>query len=61
MKKILALLMILFTISLAGGLYHTFAHIDKVGYNTTDYTSMEKFVPETPEIIIDALYLVALY
>ena len=61
MKKIVTLFMILFTVSLIGGLYHTFANIDKVGYDMTDDTYTEKFIPETPEIILDTISLVPLY
>ncbi len=57
MKKILTLLVILFGVSLVGGLYHTFAHIDKVG----DYTYTEKFAPEMPEINIDTPALMPRY
>ena len=58
MKKILTLLMILFAVSLVGGLYHTFANIDKVGYNTTDDTYTEDI---TLEIILDTIPLVSLF
>jgi hypothetical protein len=61
MKKILTLLIILFGVSLVGGLYHTFAHIDKVGYDTADYTYTEKFIPEMPDITIDTTSLMPLY
>ncbi len=61
MKKILTLLVILFGVSLVGGIYHTFAHIDKVGYNTPDYTYTEESTPEMPEIMIDTISVVPLY
>ena len=57
MKKILTLLVILFGVSLVGGLYHTFAHIDKVG----DYTYTEESIPEMPEINIDTPALMPRY
>jgi hypothetical protein len=61
MKKILTLLMILFAVSLVGGLYHTFANIDKVGYNTTDDTYTKEFTSEAPEIILDTIPLISLF
>ncbi len=61
MKKILTLLVILFGVSLVGGIYHTFAHIDKVGYNTADYTYTEESIPEMPEINIDTTSLMPRY
>jgi len=58
MKKIVTLLTILFTVSLVGGLYHTFANSDKVGYNTAVDTYTEGIIPDTPEIVLDTIPLV---
>jgi len=61
MKKILTLLMVLLAVSLAGGIYHTSAHIDKVGHDTADYTYTEESIPAMPEIMIDTISVVPLY
>jgi hypothetical protein len=61
MKKIITLLTILFAVSLVGGLYHTFANIDKGGYSTTDDPYTNQFISETPEITLNTIPLVTLY
>ena len=61
MKKLLALLMILFTISLAGGLYHTFAQLDTVGQETMDYAFTEHFPNPIPNITLNPTPVLPLY
>ena len=60
-KKLVALLMILFTISLAGGLYHTFAQLDNVGQETIDNAFAEQFYHAMPDIILNPTPVVLLY
>lgn len=55
MKKIVIVLMILFTISLAGGLYNTLAQLDNVGQEMTDYIYMEQFPCEMPDLTLNPI------
>ena len=61
MKKLIALLMILFTVSLAGGLYHTFAQLDAVGQETMDYAFTEQFYHAMPDITLNPTPVLPLY
>ena len=52
MKKIAIVIMVLFTIGLAGGLYNTLAHLDTIGQETTGYSNVTQFPYEVPDIVL---------
>ena len=52
MRKILIVLMVVFTIALAGGLYNTLAHLDTVEKKTADYSDVTQFPGEMPDIVL---------
>ena len=52
MRKIVIVIMVLFTIGIAGGLYNTLAHLDTIGKETTDYSNLTQFPCEIPDIVL---------
>ncbi len=61
MKKVIIVIMVLFTLCLAGGLYNTLAQLDNVEPGTTAHTSATPFPHEMPAIIVDPMIGVPLY
>jgi hypothetical protein len=61
MKQIIIIIMALFTLCLAGGLYNTLAQLDNVEPETTEHISATPFPHEMPDIIVDPMIGVPLY
>ena len=61
MKKIIIVLMVLFTLSLAGGLYNTLAQLDNVEAETQTTHNMNPFPYEMPDVIMHPMPGVTLY
>ena len=60
MKKIVIVLMILFAVSLTGGLYHTLANLSDVGQETINQ-ELEQFESEMPNVFFNPVPMVPLY
>ena len=61
MKKIVIVLMVLFTVGLTGGLYHTLAHLNTVGQEMTGYAHTELPLPAMSDMTISLVPVVPLY
>ena len=61
MKKIIIVLMVLFTLSIAGGLYNTLAQLDNVEAETQATHNMNPFPYEMPDVIMHPMPGVSLY
>jgi len=61
MKKIVMLLMVLFTVSLTGGLYHTLDHLNDVGQELTNQANVEQLLPDMPDMVFNPASAVPLY
>jgi hypothetical protein len=55
MRKIVIVIMVLFAIGLAGGLYNTLAHLDTIEKETTDYSDVTQFHGEMPDIVFSPI------
>jgi hypothetical protein len=51
MKKIVTLIMVLFTVTLTGGLYHTFSHLNDVGQEVIGRAHVEQLPPEMTDMV----------
>jgi hypothetical protein len=61
MKKVIIVIMVLFTLCLAGGLYNTLAQLDNVEPGTTEHTSATPFPHGMPDVIMSPMPGVPLY
>jgi len=61
MKKIAIVIMVLFTIGLTGGLYHTLAHLNNVGQEVTNQAYVEQLPPDMPDAVFHPAPVVPLY
>jgi len=52
MRKIVMVLMVLFTIGLAGGLYNTLDHLNTIGEKTADLSDATQLTCEVPDIVL---------
>ena len=61
MKKVIIVIMVLFTLCLAGDLYNTLAQLDKLEPGTTEQTFATPFPHEMPDVIMSPMPGVPLY
>jgi hypothetical protein len=61
MKKIAIVIMVLFTIGLAGGLYNTFAHLNDVGQEVINQAYVEQLPPGMPDMAFNPVSVIPLY
>ena len=61
MKNVVVVLMIVFTMSLVGGLYNTLAQLDNVQQETTDYAQMKKIPYIIPDVVLSPMTVVLVY
>ena len=51
MKKIVTLIMVLFTVTLTGGLYRTLSHLNDVGQEVIGQAHVEQLPPDVPDMV----------
>ena len=61
MKKIAIVIMVLFTIGLAGGLYNTFAHLNDVGQEVINQAYVEQLPSDMPDVVFNSVPMVPRY
>jgi flagellar basal body-associated protein FliL len=61
MKQIIIIIMVLFTLCLAGGMYNTLAQLDNVEPETADHAYMNPFPYEMPNVVVDPMLGIPLY
>ncbi len=61
MKNIIIVIMVLFTVSLTGGLYHTLSHLNDVGQEVTNQAYVEQLPFDMPDMAFNPVPVIPLY
>ena len=61
MKNIIIVIMVLFTVSLTGGLYYTFSHLNDVGQEVTNQAHLEQLPFDMPDVGFNSVPMVPRY
>ena len=61
MKKIAIVIMVLLTIGLTGGLYHTLAHLNNAGQEVTNQAYVDQLPPNMSDVALSSVPVIPLY